>query len=276
MMLLSQISPFVRFPRELVISESSVFGYVFPVDARLFYVSEGEGRITVSGNTVILPRGSALLINSGVKYRIIPSNVVYSAINFDWTQKFSNFSTPISPIPFDGGIHSALESISFEDCPSFNSCAFCKNVYFAEKVIKQIIDRYEKKQAYYQLEANAELVIILTEIARRLGSQKDKRFNAAEIADYLQKHYKEDISNATVANAFHFHPNYISSEFKAEFGIPLHRYLSELRITKAIGLLETGQYSIERVSEEVGFNDPNYFSRYFKRITGKTPNSFYR
>ena len=61
----------------------------------------------------------------------------------------------------------------------------------------------------------------------------------------------------------------MSSEFCRTFGKPLHRYLLELRITKAIGLLETGQYSVESVAEAVGFSDANYFSRYFKKITGK-------
>ena len=65
-MLFSEIKPFVRFPRELVISESSSFCEVFPIDVRFFYVSKGNGKLYIDGKTVELHRGSAIAINSGV------------------------------------------------------------------------------------------------------------------------------------------------------------------------------------------------------------------
>ena len=138
-----------------------------------------------------------------------------------------------------------------------------------------MIDRYEKKQFFYQLENDAHLILILTEFVRRLSVRKTNSFDADTVADYLQSHYNEEITNKKIAEIFHFHPNYISSEFRRIFGKPLHRYLLELRITKAIGLLETGSYSVEDVAVAVGFSDANYFSRYFKKITGKTPKNIY-
>ena len=138
-----------------------------------------------------------------------------------------------------------------------------------------MIERYEKKQIYYQLENDARLTLILIEFVRHLAVRRTNYFEADAVADYLQSHYNEEITNKKIAEIFNFHPNYISSEFKRIFGKPLHRYLLELRIKKAIGLLETGRYSVEAVAEAVGFSDANYFSRYFKRITGKTPKNIY-
>ena len=275
-MFFNEIKPFARFPRELVISESSSFCEVFPIDARFFYVCEGNGQLYMDGKTVELHRGSAILINSGVPYRIIPANVKFLAINFDWTQEFCGNNIPIPPLPYkSGGELCALENITFEDVKELNRYAYCENAFFAEKPLIGMIERYEKKQLYYQLENDAGLVLILTEFVRRLAVRRTNYFDAEAVADYLQSHYNEKITNKKIAEIFHFHPNYMSSEFCRTFGKPLHRYLLELRITKAIGLLETGQYSVESVAEAVGFSDANYFSRYFKKITGKTPKNIY-
>ena len=272
-MILNKIKPFARFPRELVISKSSSFCEVFPIDARLFYTVSGNGQLFADGKTVDLPLGSAILITSGVPYRIIPTNVKYLAINFDWTQEFCEHNIPIAPIPYNRNSTEfrAFESINFDDCKELNRCAYCTNAFFAEKPLLKMIERYEKKQFCYQLENDAELILILTEFVRQLAVRKTNNFDANAVADYLQLHYNEEITNKKIAEIFHFHPNYISSEFLRTFGKPLHRYLLELRITKAIGLLETGRYSIEDVAAAVGFSDANYFSRYFKKITGKTP-----
>ena len=274
-MLFNETKPFVRFPRELVISENSVFSEVFPVDVRLFYTAEGNGKLLVDGKTVDIPRGSAILINSGVPYRIIPTFVKYLAINFDWTQDFSDRNIPIPPVPYNNSELQAFECVTFEDCSEFNRYACCENAFFAEKSLLKMIERYEKKQLYYQLENDAQLILILSEFVRKHSLRRTNYFDADAVAEYLQAHYNEKITNKRIAEIFHFHPNYISSEFQRIFGKPLHRYLLELRITKAIGLLETGQYSVESVAEAVGFSDANYFSRYFKKITGKTPKNIY-
>lgn len=259
-----------------MISESSSFCEVFPIDVRLFYVTEGNGQLYIDGKTVELPRGSAILINSGVPYRIIPANVKFFAINFDWTQNFCGSNIPISPLPYkEGGELCAFENITFEDSKELNRFAYCKNAFFLEKALKEMIDRYEKKQIYYQLENDAQMILVLAEFVRQLAVRKTNYFDANSVADYLQSHYNEEITNKRIAEIFHFHPNYMSSEFQRIFGKPLHRYLLELRITKALGLLETGQYSVESVAEAVGFSDANYFSRYFKKITGKTPKNIY-
>ena len=276
-MLFDEIAPFARFPRVLAVFENSSFSEFFPVDARFFYVNEGVGKIFIDGNTVIMPRGSALFINSGVIYRIIPSNVKYLAVNFDWTQNFCENNMPIPPIPLNIAENKPrrLESVSFEDTSELNSHAYCENAFFAEKPIKRMIGRYEKKEPHYRAANNAELVLLLTEFVSRLNTNKENSFNSSAVADYIQAHYNEEITNRKIAEIFHFHPNYISSEFRRIFGKPLHRYLLELRITKAIALLDTGRYSVEAVAEEVGFKDANYFTRYFKKITGKTPKNIF-
>lgn len=276
-MIFSDIKPFARFSRELVISSNSTFSESYPIDARFFYVFEGRLKISAEGKIINLSRGSAILINSGVPYRFIPDNAKILAVNFDWTQDFCKQDTPIHPMPYKSGAHglSTLEEITFDDVRELNRYAYCENAFSVENPLWKMIDRNEKNMPYYKLENNAEFTLVLTEFVRQLSLRKTNNFDANSVADYLKSHYNEEISNQKIAEIFHFHPNYISGEFRRTFGKPLHRYLLELRITKALALLETGQYTTKAVANAVGFNDVNYFTRYFKKMTGKTPTSIY-
>ena len=68
-------------------------------------------------------------------------------------------------------------------------------------------------------------------------------------------------------------PIYAGQLFKKETGQTFSSYLTQCRLAKAQRLLETGKYKISEVSELVGYQSISYFSRTFKRVTGRTPYS---
>lgn len=49
------------------------------------------------------------------------------------------------------------------------------------------------------------------------------------------------------------------------------KYLNDLKINYAIGLLKTGYYTIEEIADLSGFNDPKYFSTLYKKRFGVPP-----
>jgi transcriptional regulator GlxA family with amidase domain len=57
-------------------------------------------------------------------------------------------------------------------------------------------------------------------------------------------------------------------------GVSPKEYLINIRVKHAIALLESGYYSVERVSELCGFTGSNYFSTSFKQVVGKSPSSY--
>ncbi len=69
---------------------------------------------------------------------------------------------------------------------------------------------------------------------------------------------------------------FISRAFKTSTGVPPHRYLVQLRIKKARKLLETIDPPISEIAAQVGYDDPSYLARLFRREVGKTPAAYRR
>lgn len=94
------------------------------------------------------------------------------------------------------------------------------------------------------------------------------------ICVYLSDHFKEPLTVESVAEKFNRTPNYISAKFKKEVGKSFTDYLVELRIQKATTLLTYTNKSISEIAGEVGFNSYTYFSKTFRKYTGKNAGSF--
>ena len=67
---------------------------------------------------------------------------------------------------------------------------------------------------------------------------------------------------------------YFSQVFKETTGMKLQEYITEVRFKKAENLLSNIDLKIKEVAYEIGFGDPNYFSRTFKRKMGLNPTNW--
>ncbi|BFT69805.1 AraC family transcriptional regulator [Paenibacillus sp. P36] len=118
---------------------------------------------------------------------------------------------------------------------------------------------------------------IFTEILRALdiGSKPDEQSKVHRLAErieaYLKQHYSADLTNERLADEFHFHPNYLSRCMKSVYGCTPLEYLLAYRIEQSKLLLLKTQWSIERISEEVGFHHAAYFSNCFRAKIGLSP-----
>lgn len=92
------------------------------------------------------------------------------------------------------------------------------------------------------------------------------------IVNYVDHHFREsDMSLGRLADTFSYTEKYLSSLFKKHMKIGFSSYLNNLRIQYANELIDKKYGSISEISAACGYKDYSYFSRVFKRITGKTP-----
>jgi two-component system, response regulator YesN len=90
----------------------------------------------------------------------------------------------------------------------------------------------------------------------------------------IESNYAGDISLEQVAKHVHLSPAYLSELFKKETSMSFIDYKTIVRIENAKRLLKTSASNVYDISSKVGYTDPKYFSKLFKRITGKTVYEF--
>lgn len=91
---------------------------------------------------------------------------------------------------------------------------------------------------------------------------------------YILQHYAEKIYLSHIAEYVQLNPQYLSVLFKAEAGVSITDYITEVRIEQAKAALRGTTDSINQIAEAVGYSDPHYFSRVFSNVVGMSPKNY--
>ncbi|QUI24711.1 response regulator [Vallitalea pronyensis] len=169
---------------------------------------------------------------------------------------------------------------------------FCWNVIYAinnirlsikaiednnKSVVKDISSLYRLIE---QSKSIDELHCLLVDAAHNVVSRIN-RYNKDNIhsmlnkaTQYIQDNYHRSITLNDLAEYTYVSTYYISRIFKKEIGKNFVDYLNEIRINKAKELLNNKDYKTYEVAEQVGIQDPHYFSKLFKKYTNMTPTDY--
>ncbi|MFB9276080.1 response regulator [Cohnella cellulosilytica] len=110
---------------------------------------------------------------------------------------------------------------------------------------------------------------------RRLREQRQESRVVETVKAYIAKHYAEEIELCKIADEVYLTPSYLSKLFRTETGETITDYLIFVRMERAKALLrERAELKTYEVGERVGYTDPAYFNKAFKRATGCTPKEF--
>ncbi len=88
---------------------------------------------------------------------------------------------------------------------------------------------------------------------------------------YFNTNYMNDINIEQYAADNHMSPGWLIRIFKKHIGVTPRQHIISARITHAQTLLENTEMSISEISATVGYDDPRYFCRIFKKQTGFSP-----
>ncbi len=112
------------------------------------------------------------------------------------------------------------------------------------------------------------------QLAQRQGQER-LSVEIYEALEYIDGHLEQKLSLQSVSGRVGLSPNYFSSLFKKEMDVSFVDYVTQKRVERAREMLMNTDLKTWEVAERTGFVSDSYFSRTFKRITGKQP-SFYR
>ena len=279
-----KIAPFVRYIHTICVPTEILQGWVCGYDCRLFYGVSGKTRVELADSVYILEHGSLLLLQPGMKYRLnvaeenCPSQII--GINFDYLNDHSDQGVPIPPENPDIFQPSAiLGGVTFSDVSCLNTPQLLNNFQTVENEIMEMNREYNEQFRFYPGFLSAKMHQILVAVVRRLTQFNEQEGSAQkdivdEIIQYIHGHYNGPLKNSMIGEAFNYHPNYINYLIMKYTGRSLHQYIIDVRINKAIGLLETTDKKIREISLEVGFSDTAHFSRTFRKVTGRSPSDY--
>jgi two-component system response regulator YesN len=95
-----------------------------------------------------------------------------------------------------------------------------------------------------------------------------------KIQDYTDKNLHLDVSLRALADHVNLHPTHLSKIYKIETGEGISDYVSRLRMERACHKLKTTTKKVYEISMEIGYMDPAYFIKVFKRQFGVTPQEY--
>lgn len=96
----------------------------------------------------------------------------------------------------------------------------------------------------------------------------------AQIRAYIHQHLEEDLSLNALAKMKYVSPSYLSRLFHQITGEQLMSYITRVRMEEAKKLLLDERYRIQDISEKLGFQSANYFSKVFRKTVGISPQDF--
>lgn len=137
---------------------------------------------------------------------------------------------------------------------------------------KQLLDLF--RQAQDMMKYLKELLEDYLGSPSEYAVEKVKNDYFKMILYYVNQNYCKNMSLQEISRRFVINPSYVSQLFKKETGTNYIDYLTKLRISHACELLKTTNLTVNDISEKTGYNDYFYFTRIFKKETGKTPSQY--
>ena len=151
-----------------------------------------------------------------------------------------------------------------------------KRLFLDSGMNLNISDLPIKGQSIYQL--REETKIQFSRAALQISAWNMETMGSAieQAKRFITDHYQESLTLEEVAGHVQLSPYYFSKLFKDEAGMTFIEWLTSFRIEQAKKLLDDTNLSLKEISYEVGYHNPNYFSRVFKKMVGKAPTDYRR
>lgn len=148
---------------------------------------------------------------------------------------------------------------------------------YAKKAIK-----YNACEYVLKISIVDELPEAIEKATEKLKSSKDVKEEQLientsllnQVNEYIKKNYARRISLEEIAEAMHVNGSYLSRFYKNKTGKNLFDEICNLRIERSKEYLENTDMKAYEISEAVGFEDPGYFSKMFKKVTGLSPKDY--
>lgn len=115
------------------------------------------------------------------------------------------------------------------------------------------------------------LLTFLLEMKQETSSNS-KLFS--DIAEYLRVHINSVFKVSQISQIFGYHPDHLSRLFKENCGLPLKKYIDQIRLNFICDKLLTTLLSVKQIADLCNFESDNSLIKFFKYHKNKTPSEY--
>ncbi|TBL76514.1 response regulator [Paenibacillus thalictri] len=105
-------------------------------------------------------------------------------------------------------------------------------------------------------------------------TRSDRESAVSKIHQFVQRHLADDVSLQAIADYLNMHPVHVSRLYKLETDENLSDYVLRLKMELAASLLRSNDLKIYEIGMKLGYPNPNYFIKVFKKHYALTPQEF--
>lgn len=228
---------------------------------RFLYTKKGVGEVIVEGMRSLAYPGQVAFVSAGHPFS-------YRSFDGEWTVDLFALA--------GGKCREILEQLDMTQSgiyPLQQTDFFCAYLEEAVRMKDYLDDRLQtelSKLAYrFLLDVRDHMGNI------ELPSPLNRDTAVGRIIAYLERHYRESFSLDTLAEEIGLSKAYMCALFRKETGQTIISYLTSIRIGKARFLLEQNpDKDVYEIGRLCGYENPSYFGKKFKAVTGVTPENY--
>lgn len=240
----------------------------------MVYVDKGEIVATSDGVRHIVPQGSAIFHKPNEFHRlaangtIAPNVFIITFVCTSRDMQFFNEKITEIPAKLRGYIADIIDErhIIRSDPPGTDTVNGRAVGIASEQMVKLYLEQF--------------LILLL----RGEETAKPDRFSAEredwdnqlvnDMIHYLQEHIYQELSISDLCRRFCYSKTQLSKVFKEATGSTIMDYYTRLKIKEAKDMIREGDLNFSQIAVQLSFDNPQYFSRTFKRIAGMTPKEY--
>ncbi|MUV37284.1 putative transcriptional regulatory protein YesN [Lentibacillus sp. JNUCC-1] len=162
----------------------------------------------------------------------------------------------------------------FDEKQHLMSEADRETLYIAARTILEAQHVTFPKTSLSSLRSQQDWIAFLKICCMKLNEMYTSNQHISRAKQYIKENFNKTITLEEVAEFVELSPNYLSNLFKQAYGDTFIDFLTKERLNQAKYLLQENSYSLKEISFMVGYNDPNYFSRVFKKHYNLSPRQF--
>lgn len=257
----------------------------------LVFVVKGSAYFEINSKKVLVREKQAFLIPANTPYVRSSFNgehATFCYVHFHTELPLEEVNENELSLHISNLIESdILYTIEHSDNPHPTQFAYLSNVMSFDDGILDRLDEikkddYKSTNPYRLISVSFTLGIILTKFSNDIvknfndgNLQKNSAFpiHLQKAIIYIQKNYRKKITTEKLAEVSGVTTQHIIRLFKTHLNVTPLSYVNKFKISCAIEKLRHTNISIKEIAYELGFDNPNYFSRLFKKEVNISPSS---